>query len=91
MRCPNCFSEIGNSRGYCPYCGYDLGGDNARTAYVTGPGRNWDYEYYYQEQYLREMQRQEQNQRMLTVCLILLAGILAFCIFLVVLLLIVGR
>lgn len=56
MRCPNCYSEIGNSKEICPCCGYRLEADHMGTAYTSHP--SWDGRHYEQRNY-----REYQNQR----------------------------
>ncbi|MDD3279889.1 MAG: hypothetical protein PHG16_13635 [Lachnospiraceae bacterium] len=90
MRCPNCFSEIGNSSGSCPCCGYDLGTANTRTAFVNHgtyvPG--WNKNYAYPEQIRQDTY--EKPSYKFAIGIGILSGILTFHMLLIILLLIIG-
>ena len=55
MRCPNCYSEIGNSKKICPCCGYDLEEDRMGTTYISHPARGG---HHYEQRNYRECKNQ---------------------------------
>ncbi|HIV12611.1 MAG TPA: hypothetical protein IAA63_05650 [Candidatus Pullilachnospira stercoravium] len=81
MRCPNCHSVVGNNRGICQYCGYDIGkyvrevqGGSEPTWY-TGMGMEENTADYYRKAYEEERRRNDHFKIMILYTL--LGGLLA--------------